>query len=575
MTGDRPRAAGRTAENRRGWARGRLGAAAVLVAAVAAGLTSVRAAVPAAAQAADGAGRVVIVLDVSDAASVGAGAEGVAADCNADGAVDDRDDLNRDGLVGTVLDCEVAAGIAIVTAVAAEQPATEVSVAVFGASAALADVGEPLADGANPVDDVIGPTTDRDDGDRDRTADVVQALTSARRGGIDLHRPVEVGADADPVALAALLAAPDLADADAFLLASGAGTVGDAAISDDAVDALAGRLGTLRAFAIGADATCDGWLARTGAACTATAEPFTVIDQLLTPVAPAADGDGPVRYVALGDSYSAGEGLDNGHAAVPLPCHRALRDAFPALVADDISTLTGRGVELTHGACAGARMRHVLADAQDVDGPNPPQLDLLGPSTELVTITVGGNDIGFSAIAGHCAVHADCADDDYVELGDGRSLTLAAWADTRFPSLQAQLVALHRVIAHRAPAARRYVATYPRLIAEQPRRVCTTRLLLSESERVFLAGVAERLEAATVAAATATGAVAVPMVDAFAGREVCARLFSDDEWVDDVRFDPTNPPFFVAPGTFHPNRAGHRAYAAEVMDTIRADPTWP
>ena len=106
-------------------------------------------------------------------------------------------------------------------------------------------------------------------------------------------------------------------------------------------------------------------------------------------VAAAADS-----YVALGDSYAAGPVIplqiqpfgclksdhNYAHLAAPALGQPAFRDA----------------------SCSGAETEDMTAPQGVSPRPNPPQFDRLTPTTTLVTITIGGNDIGFSGIAEDC-----------------------------------------------------------------------------------------------------------------------------------------------------------------------------
>src|SRR5215212_622595 len=101
-------------------------------------------------------------------------------------------------------------------------------------------------------------------------------------------------------------------------------------------------------------------------------------------LAPAANAV-ELTYTALGDSYASGVGTrtyyDDGTA-----CRRSPY-AYPVL---DAARL---GATLTFAACGGAGVGTALNT----------QLGSLGPATGYVTLTVGGNDIGFTAVINQCA----------------------------------------------------------------------------------------------------------------------------------------------------------------------------
>ncbi|OBI14843.1 SGNH/GDSL hydrolase family protein, partial [Mycobacterium sp. E2497] len=91
------------------------------------------------------------------------------------------------------------------------------------------------------------------------------------------------------------------------------------------------------------------------------------------------------RYVALGSSMAAGPGIRPRAANAPLGSGRSARN-YPHLVAQRC------GLELVDVTFSGATTAHVLADRQRG---TPPQITALDGSESLVTITIGGNDVGY------------------------------------------------------------------------------------------------------------------------------------------------------------------------------------
>ena len=104
---------------------------------------------------------------------------------------------------------------------------------------------------------------------------------------------------------------------------------------------------------------------------------------------------GPPHYVALGDSYTAGP-LIPDQTGSPAGCLRSTH-SYPFLVAAGTGAAT-----FTDVSCQGATTAD-MTHAQSVPlGTNPPQDNALSASTTLVTLQIGGNDIGFSDIIIHC-----------------------------------------------------------------------------------------------------------------------------------------------------------------------------
>jgi lysophospholipase L1-like esterase len=103
-------------------------------------------------------------------------------------------------------------------------------------------------------------------------------------------------------------------------------------------------------------------------------------------------------YVALGDSYTSGPGLPaqlgpSTDPAAPAACDRS-SDNYPTLVAREL------GVAVDDVSCLGASTKDLgAAQGSGI----PPQLSALGPSTSLVSLGIGGNDLGFSSVVTNCA----------------------------------------------------------------------------------------------------------------------------------------------------------------------------
>ncbi|HET6733994.1 SGNH/GDSL hydrolase family protein [Mycobacterium sp.] len=91
------------------------------------------------------------------------------------------------------------------------------------------------------------------------------------------------------------------------------------------------------------------------------------------------------RYVALGSSMAAGPGIRPAAEGAPFRAARSARN-YPHLVAEKL------GLDLVDVTYSGATTANVLTDPQHGA---PPQIDALDGSEELVTVTIGGNDVGY------------------------------------------------------------------------------------------------------------------------------------------------------------------------------------
>lgn len=253
-------------------------------------------------------------------------------------------------------------------------------------------------------------------------------------------------------------------------------------------------------------------------------------------------------YVALGDSYASGPFIPHQRTD-PLGCFRSTRN-YASVVAERL------GAALTDVTCGGATTEDMTAPQDVLFGPNPPQLDALGAGTDLVTLTIGGNDIGFADII------LTCAQDSLLDpFGNpctrrytaGGTDGLAARIDALAPKLAAVL----QGIEQRAPGARVVVVGYLRILP--PSHGCWPVVPISAGDVPYLDATQRRLNAVLGAQAAAAGASFVDPYPRSLGRDVC-RL-PGVKWVEGLV--PTAPAFPV-----HPNAAGMRAVAEMVVQSL-------
>jgi len=117
------------------------------------------------------------------------------------------------------------------------------------------------------------------------------------------------------------------------------------------------------------------------------------------PRAAASDTPGPAfSYVALGDSFTAAPGIPETDGSDG--CLRSSGN-YPSLVAEQLGE--DREVELDDRSCSGADTSSLAGPQAIGREPRPPQLDALGRDTDLVTLSIGGNDFGvFLRLVGGC-----------------------------------------------------------------------------------------------------------------------------------------------------------------------------
>lgn len=181
---------------------------------------------------------------------------------------------------------------------------------------------------------------------------------------------------------------------------------------------------------------------------------------------------GSARYVALGDSYSSGEGSGSylpGTATAADRCHRS-RYGYPYLLHRGQRALRS----LAFVACSGATTYDLYH--ANLKFPNERrQLAALGRRTREVSITIGGNDVGFSEVIAGCLAIGPlqalgCSSSARVNTllqsrisalaGSG---TFSAPSGHRIVSVTSVIGAIHA----RAPHARIFLAGYPELFGDR------------------------------------------------------------------------------------------------------------
>jgi lysophospholipase L1-like esterase len=249
------------------------------------------------------------------------------------------------------------------------------------------------------------------------------------------------------------------------------------------------------------------------------------------------------RYTALGDSFAAGPLIPN--PAAPLGCLKSSNNY------GRIAQRTLAFAEYRDATCSGAETEDMFAP-QNVSpgGPNPPQLDSLSADTRLVTLTIGGNDIGFSDLAQDCVAvlpfGSPCRD-RYTRGGDQISARIAATAP--------QVDAVLDTIRLRSPLARVLVVNYSAIFPHSGSG-CWPRMPVTPRDVAWLRSKHVELNAMLATQASANGAVLVDVYGASVGRDAC--VGSGTRWVE-----PYVPGNAAAP--LHPNRRGMEAMAAMVV----------
>ncbi|WP_157963773.1 SGNH/GDSL hydrolase family protein [Actinocorallia populi] len=269
---------------------------------------------------------------------------------------------------------------------------------------------------------------------------------------------------------------------------------------------------------------------------------------LLGPQSPVpARADVPLRYVALGDSYTSAPYVSRVRPGSPAKCRRSELN-YPGRIA-----LKLHPRDFTDVSCSGAALRHLTSR----QGENPPQLDALKADTTLVTLTMGGNDIGFDKWK-TCALlsltdpnGAPCR--KRLRRDGGGDPFAEAFARTG-PRFGAAL----RRIRERSPLAEVYVLGYPMLVPSSGHG-CYPRVPFARGDVAMVRNVQRRLNTMLARQARANGAVFLDL--SAPGHDMCQRD-DDRRWVE-----PLLPGMRAAP--FHPNTNGVAAMTRAVLRALR------
>jgi hypothetical protein len=240
------------------------------------------------------------------------------------------------------------------------------------------------------------------------------------------------------------------------------------------------------------------------------------------------------EYVSLGDSYTAGPLIPL--QIPPFGCLKS-NNNYPHL------TTRNLGLVLRDPSCSGAETED-MENPQNVqpDGPNPPQFDSLTRQTKIVTLQIGGNDIGFSEIAENCTSTSPegtpCQDHYVVNGRDEISERIQATA----PLVAAVLHGIHA----RSPKARVWVVNYAAILPDEGPG-CWPQVPVTEGDVPYVRAKQQELNAMLATQAAANGAGLIDWYTASIGHDACKPPII--RWVE-----PAVPVNAAAP--LHPNLGG-------------------
>ncbi|MER7540414.1 SGNH/GDSL hydrolase family protein [Streptomyces sp. NPDC097704] len=235
------------------------------------------------------------------------------------------------------------------------------------------------------------------------------------------------------------------------------------------------------------------------------------IGLLASPAHSAATGyDSTTRYVAMGDSFSAGLGA----FGADLDCGRG-PNSYPSLWAK------AHGItSFTDVTCGGAVTEDVLAE----------QVQGLSADTDIVTITIGGNDAAWGDKVMTCM------------SGDSACTTAINQAVADMPATAAKLNSTYAAIRQAAPNAEVYVLNYPMLFEESAG--CSAWIVPNQFQRKEINRFGRALNQAIATSAAQAGFRYVDAQPHFAGHAVC----SSQAWIHPI----------LNLTALHPNDDGYR-----------------
>jgi len=264
------------------------------------------------------------------------------------------------------------------------------------------------------------------------------------------------------------------------------------------------------------------------------------------------------NYLALGDSYSSGEGAPksgfiSGTDTTDNQCHRS-DAAYSQLVRKSLGIVYG-----TFRACSGAVINDFYAN-NHANAAEPAQLSWINDSTNLVTLTIGGNDIGFGNVMGYCAKRT--AGNPYCKDALGTQVDAAiSHLKSRDPNDKQTLQSVYSAVREKAKNAHVVVLGYPRLFPKNPPATCGTgagTIKFVRSDMKWMNEVADKLNQAIKDAAIDQGFTYLDVNSAFKGHELC----TPDRYLNRAIVNH-------AVWSFHPNVEGQKSEANLLKNWIK------
>ncbi len=261
------------------------------------------------------------------------------------------------------------------------------------------------------------------------------------------------------------------------------------------------------------------------------------------------------EYVALGDSYTSSTGFSMlpDQTFVPLGCAQSVSD-YPHQVAALLKVPTFRDA-----SCGGATTSNFAGPQSTQAGTNSPQFDRITPTTDLITIGIGGNDIGLVGLAQEClqSTVASCKSAHVKNGVDDVSAKIAATQ----PKIEAAVAGAR---ARAAKKARIILVNYLEAMPDNEQG-CYPFVPVKPDDAAWFTQKYKEMNAMLARAAAATKAEVADTYTPTIGHNACT--LPNVRYVETFTVISLNPAVNIA-APLHPNQAGANAQSQLVFAHI-------
>ena len=260
----------------------------------------------------------------------------------------------------------------------------------------------------------------------------------------------------------------------------------------------------------------------------------------ITPVAHAQPAPPPAgaKYVSMGSSFAAGPSIAPPADSPTTRCGRSAQNYAHQLA-------RRHSLLLVDVSCGGSTTAHLLGPWNEL----APQLDAVDANTQLVTITTGGNDLGYlGGLSTMSCANVAAKTSTAPQRPCGAIPPLPN--DQTYADVETRLRQIIAEVHRRAPRARLVIVDYLTILP--PTGGCAV-MPLSPAQAHSSRGIAQRLNEITVLVAKETGTEFIPASKISEGHDVCAK----DAWLNGY----PSPDVPVEPTFYHPRLAGMTAIA--------------